>query len=205
MLSSPMVSFSPFTIQFPRLLYSKIHFNYNYKLTTWLGHNLYWNIPDSWAIGAREIQGAPCTLQTEGPSNCFNSIWTPKTWPFYSLCFPCFSPFLISFCSASISLHPSELREGWCVFTFRTQHKTEISSFICHKNYIFFLLFFFKTSIDIIFISVAHSMFMFPLRMPPVLVRMLDCPTGGACLHLWGGVVGTIFASVWGSICMFTS
>lgn len=35
-----------------------------------------------------------------------------------SLCFPCFSPFLISLCSASNPLHPSELREGWCVFYF---------------------------------------------------------------------------------------
>lgn len=54
----------------------------------------------------------------------WSSIWTPKTWPFYSLCFPCFSPVLISFCSASNSLHPSELREGWCVFTFWTQYNT---------------------------------------------------------------------------------
>lgn len=153
-------------------------------------------------LGAREIQGAPCTLETEGPSNCLSSIWTPKTWPFYSLCFPCFSPFLISFCSASNFLHPSELREGWCVFTFWTQHKTEISLFVCHNKV--FVLFFFLLLISF-FIFVAHSMFMCPLRMPLVLVRVLACLTGGACLHLWGGVVGTIFASVWGSICMVPS
>lgn len=82
----------------------------------------------------REAQRASCPLETEGPSNCLSSIWTPKTWSFYSLCFPCFSPFLISFCSASNSLHPSELREGWCVFTFWTQHKTEINSFVCHNK-----------------------------------------------------------------------
>lgn len=135
-------------------------------------------------LGAREIQGAPCTWETEGPSNCLSSIWTPKTWPFYSLCFPCFSPFLISFCSASNSLHPSELREGWCVFTFWTQHKTEqVHLFATKKEFSRFF-----TSIDIISIFVAHSMFMFPLRMPLVRVRMLDCPTGGACLHLWGWV-----------------
>lgn len=42
-----------------------------------------------------------------------------------SLCFPCFSPFLISLCSASNPLHPSELREGWCVFYFFT-HLTKL-------------------------------------------------------------------------------
>lgn len=79
-------------------------------------------------------KGLPAPLR-QSPSNCLSSIWTPETWPFYSLCFPCFSPFLISFCSASKSLHPSELREGWCVFTFWTQHKTEIISwYVCHKE-----------------------------------------------------------------------
>lgn len=74
-------------------------------------------------------KGLPCTLETEDPSNCLSSIWTPKTWPFYSLCFPCFSPVPISFCSASNSLHPSELREGWCVFNFL--NTTQKQKFMC--------------------------------------------------------------------------
>lgn len=139
-------------------------------------------------------------LETEGPSNCLSSIWTPKTWSFYSLCFPCFSPSLISFCSASNSLHPSELREGWCVFTFWTQHKTEMNSFVCHRkkhlrnfsatkciSMVDFLKIHFCWSHSLI---ITHPVFLFPLRMSLVLVRMLDCSTGGACLHPWGGVVG---------------
>lgn len=125
-----------------------------------------------WVPGRNKGLPAP---ESEGPSNCLKSIWTPKTWPFYSLCFPCFSPVLFfSFCSASNSLHPSELREGWCVFTFWTQHKTEVDFFGTKKE---------KSlcTIDIISIVVTHSMFMFPSRMPQ---SLSECLTVQRVVHV---------------------
>lgn len=101
-------------------------------------------------------KGLPCTLETEDPSNCLSSIWTPKTWPFYSLCFPCFSPVPISFCSASNSLHPSELREGWCVFNFL--NTTQKQKFMClPQKEISLCLYFLFTSIDAIFVYLCHT------------------------------------------------
>lgn len=56
-----------------------------------------------------------------GPLNVDTNAAAKKVlrWHFLlSLCFPYFSLFLMSLYSASTPLHPSELREGWCVLSF---------------------------------------------------------------------------------------
>lgn len=119
------------------------------------------------------FKGLPAP-ESQGPSNCLRSIWTPKTWPFYSLCFPCFSPVLFSFCSASNSLHPSELREGWCAFTYWTQHKTEVDLFATTRDNLL-------CTIHIMSFSATYSVFMFPSRMSQ---SLSECLTVKQVVHV---------------------
>lgn len=100
---------------------------------------------------------------------------------FYSLCFPCFSPFLVLFCSA-ISLHPSELREGWWVFNSKTQHDTDVHSFSTR--------FFPQGFLCIDFISSDYILIFWfikcVMKNGPGHCQNASCSTGGACLR-WGG------------------
>lgn len=81
-------------------------------------------------------------------------------------------PYFILFCIK----FPTSLRAARRLVCFYFLNTTQNrNKFIClpQKDFSQFFIFIF-TSIEIIAIFVTHSMFMFPLRMPPVLVRMFE-------------------------------
>lgn len=73
-------------------------------------------------VGRHRLSQRPPAPKPQSPSDCFRTFEHLKKCPFL-LSFPCFSPLLLKFCSASLPLRPSELREGWCVFNL-FQHDT---------------------------------------------------------------------------------
>lgn len=121
-------------------------------------------------------------------------------------------PYFILFCIK----FPTSLRAARRLVCFyflnTTQNRNKFNCFLWQRKasyrysssntdvswplYIFFFLSYFLNDIMSIFVASHIQCSCSHLRMPLVRVRMLDCPTGGACLHLWGGVAGTIFASV---------
>lgn len=112
---------------------------------------------------------------------------------FYSLCFPCFSPVLFSFC-IQFPTSPRAARRLVCLYFLNTTQNR--SWFLWHKDKKCFVL----LILSFFFFFPAHSMFMFASRMPQLLS---ECLTVQQVVHVW--VVRTIFAFVWGSICMVTS
>lgn len=131
--------------------------------------------------------GAPCTRNRRS----FEVFKQPLNVAFYSLCFPCFSPVLFSFC-IKFPTSPRAARRLVCLYFLNTTQNR--SWFLWHKDEKMLC------TIHIIFFFSTHSMFMFPSRMPQLLS---ECLTVQQVVHVW--VVRMIFAFVSGSICMVTS